>query len=89
MQNPKLKKEIKKDLIAIRNGAMITPILYKLLSLIQKERAKLLGEIKLEEGIKWMQEGSNKNRKGFTNGYNEAVSDLEKLKSNLLKDKEL
>ena len=89
MQTPKLKKEIKKDLIALRNGAMITPILYKLLSLIQKERAKLLGEIKLEEGIKWMQEGSNKNRKGFTNGYNEAVSDLEKLKSNLLKDKEL
>ena len=25
-----------------------------------------------EEGIKWMQEGSNKNRKGFTDGFNES-----------------
>ena len=25
-----------------------------------------------EEGIRWMQEGSNKNRKGFTDGFNES-----------------
>ena len=41
---------------------------------IYKEaRWEMIGEIERslpEEGIKWMQEGNNKDRKGFTDGFN-------------------
>lgn len=33
----------------------------------------------IEPGIKWMQEGSNKNRKGYTNGFNECLDIVIKI----------
>lgn len=33
-------------------------------------------ELPLEKGIKWMQEGDKKERRGYTQGYNEAVKEL-------------
>ena len=33
-------------------------------------------EAERDKGIKWMQEGTNKNRKGFTDGYNQALTNL-------------
>ncbi len=33
-------------------------------------------EAERDKGIKWMQEGTNKNRKGFTDGYNQALTDI-------------
>jgi len=49
---------------------------------MKKEVVKKVLEALPEEGIKWMQEGYNKDRKGFTNGFN---SCLEQVKKNLVK----
>ena len=39
---------------------------------------KTLERVKVEEGIKWMQEGNNKNRKGYTEGFNSALQEIQK-----------
>ena len=63
----------------------------QLLSLIQREREELLGEIELEKKkiIPYLESGETDIgttlEMGLRDGYNSAVEDLEKIKSNLLK----
>ena len=38
-----------------------------------------------EEGIKWMQEGHNKDKKGFTDGFNSAIEQTLKNLEDLLR----
>ena len=42
------------------------------------ERNRMLKDLP-EEGIKWMQEGHNKDRKGYTEGYNRTLQEIKKI----------
>lgn len=44
-----------------------------------EERQKILRVLEgIEKGIKWMQEGNNKKRIGYTDGWNEALTEVGK-----------
>jgi len=49
----------------------------KMEEILKEQREDIVKEIsEMEKGIKWMQEGSKKDRKGFTDGYNKAFDDI-------------
>ena|SRR3990167_4985334 len=55
------------------NLSGIQPFSLDIKSFFHSQISKLLEEVKKclpEEGIKWMQEGNDKNKKGFTEGFN-------------------
>ena len=78
----KFEREMKQDLIAVRNGALITPILHKILEktrlAARREREKLreiVEELKLERH--WAE------RADYF-GYQQAIDDFKKMKEYLL-----
>lgn len=55
----------------------VAAIINKIVKLLLHPRTSLIKEIEgMEKGIMWMQEGSNKNRKGYTDGYNSAIENI-------------
>ena len=49
-------------------------------STLKEERKRIIEEMLVEEGIKWMQEGNRKDRKGYTEGFNQCCA-LQKEKA--------
>ena len=52
-------------------------------STLKEERKRIIEEMLVEEGIKWMQEGNRKDRKGYTEGFNQCCA-LQKEKAKKL-----
>ena len=42
-------------------------------------------ELEIENGIKWMQEGNKKEKRGFTDGFNSALSAIRQKKKEIIK----
>ncbi len=54
---------------------------------VEKEvREEILSKLP-EEGIKWMQEGNNKDRKGYSEGFNACLAQFKENFERILKDK--
>lgn len=92
---PNWQKELKQDLIRVRNGGMITPVLFKVKDLLKEQRKQVCKfEEEMREGRKkqwreeiveeiegmWCKVPSPPNRRRL--GYNQAIKDiLSKLKN--------
>lgn len=63
------------ELDNIRDGWINMKIKQEAREELKKE---LLGKLP-EQDIKWMQEGSHKDRKGFTDGFNSCLAEIKKL----------